>query len=114
MKSLLSVLFVFICSSAQADIGNYYMKESTMGYMTRPDAVYFQLTSGGCTHKEDFKVEVENQADIKQVTLYRIRPDDCRAFLPVGVIIPFSYKELGLKSGDHFFIGNSVQVSTVW
>ncbi|HWU43230.1 MAG TPA: hypothetical protein VN132_07330, partial [Bdellovibrio sp.] len=75
--------------------------------------LFFQVRSGGCTSKEDFRFEVENAGGMKKVTLYRIRPDECYAFVPFGKVISFSYQELGLHSGDHFYVGNMIQTARV-
>lgn len=111
MKKLISTLIILLGINAQAQqVG----LEPILGFIPRPEAVYFQVHSGGCTLKSDFKVSVENIGDRKSVRLIRINPDECLAFFPTGATLKFSHEELGLKSGDHFMISNPIAESVVW
>ncbi len=111
MKKLISALIILLGINAQAQqVG----LEPILGFLPRPEAVYFQVHSGGCTLKSDFKVSVENIGDRKSVRLFRINPDECLAFFPTGATLKFSHEELGLKSGDHFMISNPIAESIVW
>jgi len=71
--------------------------------------VIIRVGSNGCTRTQDFAVEVETGATIA-LTFNREQPDVCRAFLPEGVELRWSYEELGLTAGQAVAIRNPVQL----
>jgi len=56
--------------------------------------IVFHVSSGGCTHKAHFGLE---RLGIKPLTvrLVRLRPDYCEAHLPKGIVVKFSFAEIG-------------------
>lgn len=77
------------------------------------DQLNIRVDSGGCTKKEHFEIEI-----IKGITgqppfiieIYRIIPDECEAFMPNGVLLEFSLKELALKPTDILEIKNKFKI----
>jgi hypothetical protein len=86
--------------------------ESLLGVRTTPEGIEFQVASGGCTAKEHFSVLVpEPRPDAiapMRLRLIRNRPDFCEANIPYGIIIKFTYEELGLGSRTIYTIANPV------
>lgn len=73
--------------------------ESLLGLFIRQNAIVFQVSSSGCTTKDDFKVEVLESFPL-QLRLIRFNEDPCDAFLPLGTKIRFTYREIGIRRGD--------------
>ena len=77
-----------------------------MGHFSTQGGVHIQVYSGGCTYKKQFEFKTEMKGDVRVFSFSRQAPDPCRAYLPYGEIITFSFEELGLKGGDRFDIAN--------
>ncbi len=74
------------------------------------DSVRFRVTSNGCTDKSDFAVSVDPDGnDEYELMLDRVAPDNCRALLPEGTVIEYSFSELGLPEGAAITIANPVR-----
>lgn len=71
--------------------------------------VIVRVGSNGCTRTSDFAVEVETGTAVT-LTFNREQPDVCRALVPDGVELRWSYEELGLTSGQAVAIRNPVQL----
>ena len=70
------------------------------------DSALFQVSSNGCTDREDIQPIVSRVDDEVVVTLRRLTPDNCRAWLAEGVQLEFSLEELGLEAGERARINN--------
>ena len=86
--------------------------ETLMGFTVGPEAIEFQVSSGGCTSKGSFEVSLSDEYP-PTIQLNRVTPDTCesvgiQAYLPFGVKLPYSYKELGLQEGTSFILGNPI------
>jgi hypothetical protein len=79
--------------------------EQLLGLQVGPEGVIFQVFSGGCTTKDDFRIE-RFQADPVQLLLIRLEPDTCEAFIPYGTTIRYSYESLELENGQRFIVLN--------
>lgn len=73
-----------------------------------PGAVVVVAASNGCTDASSFTVKVSEGGGPTGVSLTRQRPDLCRALLPEGVELRWTYDELGLKPGTAVTIANPV------
>lgn len=82
-------------------------REAILGVTYNADGITYQVSSGGCTSKENFEVAQLETFPV-QLVLNRISPDFCEAYLPYGVTITFTYAELGLTEGTQFVIGNQI------
>ena len=107
-------LFGALLTLTQVSYANVGTPEEIQGYIPGISEMYVRVYSGGCTEKKDFVFEVQEIESRKLITFYRMRPDYCRSFLPNGKTLVFSLRELGLKSGDHYNITNSIRDSVVW
>ncbi|MEL6244065.1 MAG: hypothetical protein AAFU66_10440 [Pseudomonadota bacterium] len=75
-----------------------------------PDAVTFTVTSNGCTDETFMDVYVERIDDDRYaVTVDREQADNCRALVPEGVTLVWSFADLGIPAGADVRIGNQVR-----
>ena len=111
MKSslLLAIVVFSLTSFAQESEPKI---EPLLGYVNNSEGLTFQVFSGGCTGKDSFYIQFENQDNNQlAIALYRKTPDYCRAYYPYGKLIYFSYEELGIKTDQRFKISNQIQSS---
>lgn len=81
--------------------------EALMGHFTTVGALNIQVRSGGCTLKKHFSFRKDFVGEVSKITFYRSHQDPCRARIPYGEILTFSFGELGFKAGDEIQVGNS-------
>lgn len=86
--------------------------EVLLGSKITAEEIELTVASGGCTQKEDFSIDI-NQATAGQattvLTVRRHKRDDCKAWLPEGVTIKFSKKELGLNKAAEITLSNKTR-----
>jgi hypothetical protein len=80
--------------------------EPLMGHFVTQGGIQIQVKSGGCTWKKHFEVNRELRDGRIILTFMRKIPDPCRAYIPYGEILTFSFEELGLNTGDVYEMGN--------
>jgi hypothetical protein len=71
-------------------------------------ALVARVDSNGCTQASDFEVSVADKSPA-QITLRRIKPDLCRAMIPDGVELRWTYADLGLEPGTPARIFNPLK-----
>jgi hypothetical protein len=59
------------------------------------DALVFDVTSNGCTTKDDFRVNVTKTSNGSSIEVLRINPDNCNS-TPFRQAIAYSYEEVPL------------------
>ncbi len=101
-KWIFTVLWMSVGPAAWAEPA----VESLMGHFTTQGGVHIQVYSGGCTWKKQFEVKQEVSDRRVHLTFIRKAVDPCRAYIPYGEILTFSFEELGLKAGDAIEIQN--------
>jgi hypothetical protein len=72
-------------------------------------ALVARVDSNGCTTAADFAVSVA-EGDPVDLTLSRTRPDLCKAIVPEGVELRWTYEDLGLTSGQVVRIANPLRL----
>jgi hypothetical protein len=87
--------------------------EKIKGHFTTQGSVHIQVKSNGCTFKKNFEVKSEMKGDVRELSFYRMKPDACRAHVPYGELLTFTFEELNLKAGEKFFVGNPEANNTV-
>lgn len=110
MKKCLVGICLFLATISASAAG---ILEPLMGHFSTKGALNIQVRSGGCTWKKQFQVEKSRMADYTVVRFIRTREDVCRAYLPYGEIITFSFEELGLIPGEKFKIANEDSLTYV-
>ena len=81
------------------------LAESLLGVIYSEEGLEFQVISYGCTEKSHFVVQRLNPASqtISQLLLIRVVPDYCDGYVPFGIRLTYTYKELGLEEDDTSF-----------
>ncbi len=73
-------------------------------------SVAFLVTSNGCTERDFFDVDVEKEDDNAfEIGVRRIRQDHCKAIVPDGVQVAWSFAELGIPDGAEVTVRNQVR-----
>ncbi|MCZ8194224.1 hypothetical protein [Brevundimonas sp.] len=68
-----------------------------------------RVDSDGCTSAANFEVRLVGDRPAT-LTLERVRPDPCRALVPEGVEVSWTYTELGLEAGDSVRLMNPIRL----
>ncbi len=85
--------------------------ESLLGVSVLEDKLVLRVRSNGCTTKEHFEVEINRGFTGVPpffVSVYRTFADVCKAIVPDGVEITFTFAELGLEPGTDLIITNPI------
>lgn len=83
---------------------------SVYGASVLPNRVEYRVTSNGCTDEESFDVKVRDRGDDRYaLELSRVRADNCRAYLVEGVVVSYSFEQLGLPENADVAILNPVR-----
>ena len=103
------------CVIVDADVRDSWDHNGDYGYLygaeitDRPGEVTFVAHSNGCTQKEDFRFIVRDRGDDEfDVGFRRERPDNCKALVPEGRRMTWSFAELGLPRNASVHILNPV------
>ncbi len=75
-----------------------------------PGALVVRADSNGCTDASAFAVEVSEGDGPTRLTLTRRTPDVCKALVPEGVELRWTYEELGLQPGASVSVTNPVRL----
>lgn len=103
---MIKKLLISILLFSQISFADHLTLEPLIGHFSTQGGVHIQVYSGGCTYKKQFDAKVEMKGDVRVLSFSRRIQDPCRAYLPYGEILSFSFEELGLKGGDRFEIAN--------
>lgn len=72
-------------------------------------ALIARVDSNGCTTAASFAVELNGDGPV-EATLVRREPDLCKALVPDGVELRWSYADLGLSAGQAVRVINPVRL----
>jgi hypothetical protein len=92
--------------------------EQLLGVNVDERGITFQVSSNGCTDKDNFYFYVEEVLEPigpmlpayehhHYITVQRIRPDSCEIYIPYGTKIFLSFEELGISFGE-FHVRNPI------
>lgn len=73
------------------------------------DGLAVRVRSNGCTSAASFIASTVQQGDQKEASLVRAQPDYCRALLRDGVVIKWTWAQLGVAPGDAVIVRNPLQ-----
>ncbi len=110
---LISMLMMVVANPAKAE-PMPPTEEALFGKIVSFAGLHVQVQSNGCTDKKSFKVAKENMAGVQILTFFRISSDNCRAMLPYGTVLTYSFEELGLRGGEEFAVSNIDSAVTVF
>ncbi|MFE9084820.1 hypothetical protein ACQKKG_08565 [Brevundimonas sp. NPDC003935] len=65
--------------------------------------------SNGCTEASSFEVKIKD-ADPTELSLIRRTPDLCKALVREGVVVSWTYAELGVKAGEQVRVLNPISL----
>ena len=90
--------------------GDYNSYGSIYAASVRPDAIAFTVESNGCTDESFFHVDVvKTDTDAFNVGLTRTRQDYCKAHVPDGKTVNWTYRELGIPAGAQVSVLNGIR-----
>ncbi|MBY0555392.1 hypothetical protein K2P97_12740 [bacterium] len=108
MKKLIASITLLLSISAQSST-----LEPLLGLAVNSGTVKIRVSSGGCTTKASFEVKKITDAKKQAVQLFfvRVASDSCEqsnfdAYLPNGVVLYYSFDELGIMRGQNVYVGN--------
>ena len=85
--------------------------ENLMGIEIENEKLKIRVSTGGCTTKESFQINViKGFTGIPPylVEIYRVIPDPCKGFFPEGVVLEYKLKELGIEPFASFNLQNKI------
>ncbi|MEQ1783325.1 MAG: hypothetical protein ABMA14_18370 [Hyphomonadaceae bacterium] len=89
----------------RSDYGNLYGAEVS----PQSGEVTIVARSNGCTQKEDFRFVVRDRGeDTFDIGFRRERPDNCKALVPDGRRMTWTYAELGVPRNANLYVLNPV------
>jgi hypothetical protein len=100
MKKILALVIFCLTTSVFAGV-----VEKILGHTVDEEGITYQVMSGGCTKKGDFKV-MQLETMPVQLKLVREKMDYCEAFFPYGTMVKFTWNELGLSTGTEITVAN--------
>lgn len=103
-----------IVDADEGDISAAFADENNLGTVygaaVHHDQVIFRVTSNGCTDESSFSTEISSRGgDRYTVSIDRKRADLCRALVPDGVEVSYSFAELGLPDGADVTVLNPIR-----
>ena len=92
---------------ADWDMGHDY--GTLKGADVSANSVTARVSSNGCTNKDFIGTNVRKTGDDSfSVGFYREKQDYCRAMLPDGVALTWSFEELGIPEGAEVRVRNKI------
>ena len=85
--------------SVRLDDGSAPAREAVRSARIENGRLVVRVDSNGCTDAADFAVEVASAEDWTEATLVRTDPDLCKALVPDGVEVSWSFDDLGVAPG---------------
>jgi hypothetical protein len=103
------------CVIVAADVRDSHWNHGDFGYLygadvsSRDAEVTITARSNGCTQKEDFDFVVRDRGDDEfDIGFRREREDNCKALVPEGRRMTWSFAELGIPRNARVMILNPV------
>ena len=73
-------------------------------------SVAFIVSSNGCTDRSFFDFDIlDDDGDVFEIGVRRVRKDHCKALVPEGVEIGWTYSEMGLPDDAEVIVRNRVR-----
>jgi hypothetical protein len=74
------------------------------------NSVAFIVSSNGCTDRSFFDFDIlDDDGDVFEIGVRRVRQDHCKALVPEGVEIGWTYSEMGLPDDAEVIVRNRVR-----
>jgi hypothetical protein len=107
----MKTLVILIAASILPQLSFAKNVEPLMGYTYDIDGLAFQVSTGGCTSKDNFLVKQNMSGGYRNLVVYRTAEDPCLGYFPFGTMIYYSYDELNIEPGQKFKIANPLEIS---
>jgi hypothetical protein len=104
------------CVIVDAEVRDHHWNDGEDGYgyiygaeiSERTQEITITVRSNGCTERGDFDVDVDRDGDRFNIGFQRERKDNCKALVPEGRRLTWTYGELGLPRYATILIINPV------
>lgn len=102
------------CIIVDADVRDDHWSDEGYGYIygaeisDRTQEITITVHSNGCTERGDFDVDIDRDDDTFNVGFQRVEKDNCKALVPEGRRLTWTYEELGLPRYAKVLITNPV------
>lgn len=113
--AVLSTAMLGGCVIVDADVRDHGWHSDDYGYLygaeisQRGPEITITAHSNGCTDKSDFDVDVDARGDDRfHIGFSRAEPDNCKALVPEGRRMTWTYEELGIPRNATVLITNPV------
>ena len=113
--ALASSLALGGCLVVDADITERHWDSDNYGYLLGADIgargpeISITAQSNGCTQKEHFEPTVRDRGDARfDVGFRRIKPDNCKALVPDGRSMTWTFSELGIPANARLMLMNPI------
>jgi len=108
---IFAILFIFL-SSACSGIESHNTQESDLeilhGISVFGDNLLLQVSTNGCTQKEHFKINLDDNDEQYELTVMRSKPDLCRRKTSL-MELQFSLKALTIDKTKNIIITNPIR-----
>jgi hypothetical protein len=101
---------LFVSANVQGDLdgANGYGRLLGAEVSAMRPEVTITAPSNGCTEKAHFETEVHNHDNVADVGFKRIQEDRCRALMPEGRRLTWTFAELGIEPGASVRVMNPI------
>lgn len=113
--ALASSLALGGCLVVDADITERHWDSDNYGYLlgadigARTPEITITAQSNGCTQKEHFKPTVRDRGDARfDIGFRRETPDNCKALVPDGRSMTWTFSELGIPANARLMLMNPI------
>ncbi|MDP3736968.1 MAG: hypothetical protein Q8R02_06240 [Hyphomonadaceae bacterium] len=113
--AIASSLMLSGCLVVDADITERHWDNDDYGYLlgadisARAPEITITAHSNGCTQKEHFEPTVRDRGDQRfDVGFRRTTPDNCKALVPDGRSMTWTFSELGIPANARLMLMNSI------
>lgn len=104
-----SIIFILICNPIEAEEELHKNpKEALFGYNVTGSGISIRVFTGGCTEKNNFKLKRQTKPYGLEIEFERVSDDRCKGNFPYGIIIDYSWEELGIPPNSNFIISNKI------
>lgn len=84
--------------------------EQVYAAVVTDDVAAIRVASNGCTDKDDIQPRISRGAGRAVLTLVRTHQDTCTQPSDEGVLVQWTFNELGLPSGSQLLVANPLRV----
>jgi len=112
--AIVSTAMLSGCVIVDADVRDHYWSDDGYGYIygaeisDRTQEITITVHSNGCTERGDFDVDIDRDDDTFNIGFQRVEKDNCKALVPEGRRLTWTYEELGLPRYAKVMIINPV------